>query len=304
MRLVVGYVSNQRGVDAVHLASSLAGARRARLDIVVVLPLDAPTFDMYSPDRAYQSQLEQQGQEWLDEALALVPDGVVARGHVVRAESITEGLIDAATDPTLGGEAHLIVIGAAHQGIVGRFSIGSIAGTLLHASPVPVALAPVDDEPHPAITRLTCATGLLPGAEALVELAIQLADDWRVPLRLMSLLAVGKERSEDARHELHAIAERHVHDLVAQANDVLPDDFPVTGVLGTGRSLEECVHGLDFDSSEIVMVGSSRLGGPKRLFLGASANAILHALPVPMIVVPRDYEVPAYGVHAEAAEPD
>ena len=120
--------------------------------------------------------------------------------------------------------------------------------------------------------------GLLPGAEALVELAIQLADDWRVPLRLMSLLAVGKERSEDARHELHAIAERHVHDLVAQANDVLPDDFPVTGVLGTGRSLEECVHGLDFDSSEIVMVGSSRLGGPKRLFLGASANTILHAL--------------------------
>ncbi|MEI2650066.1 MAG: universal stress protein [Dermatophilaceae bacterium] len=292
MRLVVGYVSNQRGVDAVRLASTLAGSRRAALDIVVVLPLDTPTFDMYSPDRAYQSAMDKQGQEWIDEALALVPEGVHAQGHVVRAESIAEGLVEAATDPAYGIEAHFIVIGAAHRGLIGRFSIGSSAGSLLHSSPVPVALAPVDYEPHPAITRLTCATGLLPGAEVLVELAIGLADDWHVPLRLISLLAMGKERSEDARHEIHAIAERHVDDLVAQANDVLPDDFPVTGVLGTGRSLEDCVHALEFESSEIVMVGSSRLGGPKRLFLGASANTILHALPVPMIVVPRDYVIP------------
>ena len=209
---------------------------------------------MYSPDRAYQSAMDKQGQEWIDEALALVPEGVHAQGHVVRAESIAEGLVEAATDPAYGIEAHFIVIGAAHRGLIGRFSIGSSAGSLLHSSPVPVALAPVDYEPHPAITRLTCATGLLPGAEVLVELAIGLADDWHVPLRLISLLAMGKERSEDARHEIHAIAERHVDDLVARANDVLPDDFPVTGVLGTGRSLEECVHALEFESSEIVDV--------------------------------------------------
>ncbi|MEO6529797.1 MAG: hypothetical protein ABIN10_09430 [Specibacter sp.] len=38
------------------------------------------------------------------------------------------------------------------------------------------------------------------------------------------------------------------------------------------------------------MIGSSRLAQTKSIFLGATANRILRALPVPMIVVPRDFE--------------
>jgi len=48
------------------------------------------------------------------------------------------------------------------------------------------------------------------------------------------------------------------------------------------------VQGLEFSDSEVVLIGSSRLAQPKRLFVGHSASKIMRALPVPMIVWPRD----------------
>lgn len=291
MRYVVGYVPNQHGIDAVRLASTLATNRPgARLDIVVVLPVEATTFDMYSPDHAYFTQLEKQGQEWLDEAMAAVPEGVDASGRVVQSESITEGLIEAATDPSFGPQARLIVIGAAKRGLRGRFTIGSIASALLHASPVPVALAPDGYEGYPRLSRITCATGTRPGAEALLDVAISGAARRRIPLRLMSLVALG-DASDDGDGRI-AAAERHAAGLAQQAHAALPDGSDVTVVVGRGHSLEDCVHALDFSADEIVLVGSSRLAGPRRLFIGASANKMLRALPVPMIVVPREYVPP------------
>ncbi|MBL8931016.1 MAG: universal stress protein [Kineosporiaceae bacterium] len=291
MRYVVGYVPNHRGIDAVKLAATLAADQAATLDIVVVLPVERVTFDMYSPDRAYYTQLDKQGHEWLEEAMSHVPDGVTATGRVLNAETITEGLIEAATDPEFGPEAGLIVIGAAGHGLGGRFTVGSIAGALLHSSPVPVGLAPADYEGHPSITRITCATGTREGAEALLEVAVDSAARRHVPLRLMSLVAVGGGSQDEHRARIGA-AEQHAVLLVEKASAALPEEVPVTSVVGQGHSLEECVSSLDFADSEIVLVGSSRLAGPRRLFLGASANKMLRALPVPMIVVPRDYDPP------------
>ncbi len=296
MRLVVGYKPNRRGVAAVNLAWTMARAVDAHIDLVVVLPPDTPTFDMYSPDKAFNAALEATAREWLDQGLAILPEGVSAQGHVVRAETVAEGLMLTATDPDYGEAAGLIVVGPAKRGLIGRFSIGGNASALLHASPVPVALAPVKYEGQPAITRITCATGTRPGAEALVELAISWAGRWQVPLRLMSLLPLGKGRTKDDRHEQRVVGQRHVDILVEQAKQALPDAEGgpvVTGVVGSGKSLEDGVRKLDFEDGEIVMVGSSRLAGPRQIFIGASASNILHVLPVPMIVVPREYEVSA-----------
>lgn len=292
MRYVVGYVPNQRGIDAVRLAATLAASRAARLDIVVVMPVEAVTFDMYSPDHAYFSQLEKQGQEWLDEAMGHVPAGVNAAGRLVHSESITEGLIEAVEDPDSGPDAGLIVIGAAHRGLRGLFTMGSVASALLHSSPVPVALAPAEYEEQPAITRITCATGTRQGADALLDVAIDSAARRGIPLRLMSLVALG-HGSHDEREARIAAAERHAARLVEKATQTLRGEGQVTSVVGRGNSLEDCVKALDFSPSEIVLVGSSRLAGPRQLFIGTSANKMLRALPVPMVVVPRDYELPA-----------
>lgn len=286
MRYVVGYGPRQRGVDGVNLAATLARSSGATLDLISVLPSDAPTFHMYSPDEAFNAEVEEQGREWLQDGLAHVPAGVSAEGHLYRAESITQGLIDAAIDPERG-EAAMIVVGTLHRVRSGRFWLGSLADALLHASTVPVALAPAEYPGHPRITRITCAIGMQPGTEDLLDAAVRMAGEWKVPLRLMSLVAVGEGGDDERRQKWSGLAQQHAAPLVERATAALPADCPVTTVVGQGDSLEEAVLGLDFTDSEVVLIGSSRMAQPKRLFLGQSASKIMRALTVPMIVWPR-----------------
>ena len=286
MRYVVGYGPRQRGVDGLNLAVTLARSSGATLDLVSVLPSDAPTFHMYSPDDAYNAEVEEQGRQWLQDGLSHVPDDVRAEGYLRRADSITEGLLDAATDPERG-EAGLIVVGTYHRVRSGRFGLGSLADALLHASAVPVALAPAHCQSHPGVTRITCATGMQPGTENLLDAAIGLAAEWKAPLRLMSLVAVGEDGRPDRHQEWTRRAQEHAATLADRASAALPADPPVTSVVGQGESLEDAVAELDFSESEVVLIGSSRLAQPKRLFLGHSASKIMRALPVPMIVWPR-----------------
>ncbi len=286
MRYVVGYGPRQRGVDGINLAATLARSSGATLDLVSVLPSNAPTFHMYSPDEAFNAEVEEQGREWLADGLAHVPDDVHAISDLRSADSITQGLLDAATDPERG-DAGLIVVGTHHRVRSGPFGLGSLADALLHASAVPVALAPAEYPGFPRITRITCATGMQPGTEHLFDAAVRLAAAWKVPLRLMSLVAVGEGGGEDKRREWTQRAERHAATLVETARAALPDDCPVTSVVGHGESLAAAVEALEFSDSEVVLIGSSRLAQPKRLFLGHTATKIMRALPVPMIVWPR-----------------
>lgn len=283
MRYVVGYGPRQRGVDGVNLAATLARSSGATLDLVAVLPSAAPTFHMYSPDHAFNQEVEEQGREWLRDGLGRVPDGVSAESQLRHAESITNGLLDAASDPERS-EAALIVIGTHHRVRAKRFGVGSLTDTLLHASPVPVALAPSGYQFHPGVSRITCAVGMAPGAEDVLANAIRLAGAWKVPLRLMSLVAVG----EDSRQQWTELARSHASTLAAQADAALGGDIEVTSAVGQGDSLGDAVRALDFAPDEVVVIGSSRLAAPKRLFVGHSASKIIRALRVPMIVFPRD----------------
>lgn len=285
MRYVVGYGARQHGVDGVNLAATLARASGATLDLTTVLPSSDPTFHMYSPDDAYNAEIEEQGQEWLNDGLSRVPEGIEATGHLRRAESITDGLLEASTDPELG-EAAMIVVGTYHRILSRRFGLGSLADELLHTSTVPVALAPEDYE-FTSVSRITCAVGMRPGNEILTDNAIRLAGEWGVPLRLMSLIAVGEAGRGEVRAEWTAVAEQHAQTLVATAAAALPANSSVTSVVGEGESLEEAVEGVEFEDTEVVMIGSSRLAQPRRLFLGHSASKIMRALEVPMIVWPR-----------------
>lgn len=286
MRYVVGYGPRQRGLDGLNLAATLARSSGATLDLVTVLPSAAPTFHRYSPDDAFNAEVEAQGREWLQDGLAHVPDDVHAEGLVQRADSITEGLLEAATDPDRG-DAGLIVVGTHHRVRSGRFGLGSLADALLHASAVPVALAPSSYESHPGVTRITCAIGSRPGNEALLDAAIGLAAAWKVPLRLMSLVAVGEGGREDRREQWARVAQEHAGALADRAVQVLGVEATVTSVVGHGESFEDAIDGLDFADSEVVLIGSSRLAQPKRLFLGQSASKIARALEVPIIVWPR-----------------
>jgi hypothetical protein len=53
---------------------------------------------------------------------------------------------------------------------------------------------------------------------------------------------------------------------------------------------------------DLIMVGSSRLSAPKRLFLGSTSAKMLRVLDVPMVVVPRPVDAQMNAVDLTGAQ--
>ncbi|WP_457974027.1 universal stress protein [Arthrobacter sp. D1-17] len=282
MRYVVGYTPTERGADAVALATSLALAQGAHLDLVYVVKKGAP-YVALNPEGSRVSAAEQEVLTAERQALALVPQGLSATFHAREAESFASGLIEAAAQLQAG----LIVVGAASAGLFKRYTVGSVANALLHASPVPVALAPRGYQRTAPITRLTLAVGQREGAEAAIRAAISAARRRGVPLRLVSLVEL--DAAGDAGEAVNA-AHIHANTVLSDASGRVPAGHEVSVAVAHGRTIEEAIDGLEWDDGEIMIVGSSRLAEKNRMFLGSTANKVLRALPVPMVVVPRDYD--------------
>jgi len=282
MRYVVGYTPSERGADAVALASALARAQGAHLDLVYVVDRRTPYVAM-NPEGNRVSAAEQKVLSAEREGMALVPKDLEARFHVRQADSHAAGLIDAAVEYKAG----LIVVGAASAGLFKRYTIGSAANALLHASPVPVALAPRGYRHTEPITRMTLAVGERTGAEAAIDVAVEAAERHGVPLRLVSLVELDAEG--DSGENINA-AHIHANTVLTAAAHRLPAGHQVTVEVAHGRTIEEAIDDLEWGDGEIMIVGSSRLAEKNKLFIGRTANKVLLALPVPMVVVPRDYE--------------
>jgi nucleotide-binding universal stress UspA family protein len=282
MRYIVGYQSDQRGADAVALAVAIARAQGATLDLMLVIGEDAP-YIAANPDGPRVHPAEQQTLTAQREALALVPADVEATFHVRHGHSFAATLIEAAVE----FEAALIVVGAASNGLFKRYTVGSVANALLHASPVPVALAPRGYHRTDPVDRITAFIGRREGADAAVDVALIAAGRRNVPLRFVSLVEL--DERGDSGENINA-AHRHANTVLTEAAHRLPEGHEASVEVAHGRTFEEAVDSLDWLDGELVIVGSSRLAQRNQLFLGSTANKVLRALPVPMVVVPRDYE--------------
>lgn len=268
MKYVVGYRPDDRGDDAVALAAVIARTQGAELHLVNVV----------RGAKAADPGLEKR-------ALGLVPDDVAASYAVREADSFVHGLIDAARED----DAALIVVGAASNGLFKRFTVGSVANGLLHASPVPVALAPRGYNRRAPLTRLTVMTGMREGWQAVLDVGTTAAGRRNVPLRLVSVVEIDQLGQTDFNLD-NALspARQHVNTVLTAAAAKVPGT-KVTVTLAHGRTIEEAIDGIGWKSGELVIVGSSRLAENRKIFLGSTANKILRSLPVPMVVVPRDF---------------
>lgn len=281
MRYVVGYTPNARGADAVALGSAMARAQGARLDLVYVL--DRSTSHAVIREGGRASAEEQAVLTAQREGLQLVPEDVSVEFHLRDADSFAAGLIDAAVECNAG----LIVVGAASNGLFKRHTVGSVANSLLHASPVPVALAPRGYRHTEPLMRLTLAVGQRTGANAAIDTAIDWAKNRGVPLRLVSLVELDAEGDSG---EVVNAAHIHANTVLTEAAHRLPEGHEVSVEVAHGRTIEEAIDDLEWYDDEILLVGSSRLAERNKLFIGSTANKVLRALPVPMVVVPREYQ--------------
>ena len=284
MRYVVGYTPNDRGADAVALASAMARAQGAHLDLVYVVDRNTP-YVALNPQGNRVSAAEQ---------------SVLTRGAAgpvpwsrrtsrpgstsARPTRFAAGLIDAAKEYRAG----LIVVGAASSRPVqavqhrqrGQRPAARLARCRWPWRPAATAA------PDP-ITRLTLAVGQRTGAEAAIDVAIESAERRGVPLRLVSLVELDAEG--DSGENVNAA---HVHAntvLKAAAAPAARRDTTSAWRSRTGAPLRKPSTTSNGTTREIMIVGSSRLAEKNKLFIGSTANKVLLALPVPMVVVPRDY---------------
>jgi len=295
MKLVVGYLATPGGADAMALGARLARTLGAEVEACMVLPPDSAGLAV-GATAGYEELLSRQAEKWLAEADASVPDDVVARGHVRFDDSFADGLIR----ETARLEADVIVVGGSGGGLAGSYSLGSVVNELLHSAPVPVVVAPrgTRESKIDRVREVTCALGRREGADLLLEQAVRFSKAAGTPLRLVSLVALdpvfGALRGDDEAVRERALG--HARQVLETAKSSLPEGFPVTATAVDGPTVEEAVRKLEWHDGDMIMVGSSRLSAPKRLFLGSTAAKMLRVLDVPMMVVPRDqlgaYDVP------------
>lgn len=280
MKLVVGYLATAGGADGLALGVRLARTLGAELELRMVLAPDDVTTPRVTSDK-FHEVLAEQSSAWLDEALDLVPDDVTARGEVIVADSVAEALGAEA----LRLEAEAIVVGGSGGGLVGSLTLGSFVDDLLHSAPVPVAVAPrkMRESDVKRVRTVTCAIGDRPGSARLLDVAVRASAPTGAPLRLVSLVALDKHGGQGVE-----AAREHARATLESAKAALPPGADVTAVVADGDTVEAAVEGLDWEDGDLLILGSSRLAPPRRLFIGSTAARILRHLDIPIIVTPGE----------------
>ena len=275
VRYLVAWGGDARSKDALALGATLARTFRAELAVVYVVreeTFGAHTFGDVSFTQEVVRQASERVQKHLDALTGL--DDVVL--HIRRSGSVAEGVLDVAKE--IG--ADLIVIGTGTG--TRTLTTNAIVTALLHASPVPVAMAPRGyrkDAPA-VLTELVAAVGPRAGAGRILEEAIRGVERVSLPLRLVSLLELGTD--VDVPDERVA----SVRAALARAAEEVDVD-EVTPQVGQGKNLKEAISHIEWKPDSALIIGSSRLAQGKQTFIGTVASRMLAHLPIPMIVAPR-----------------
>ncbi|RBP64212.1 nucleotide-binding universal stress UspA family protein [Brevibacterium sanguinis] len=281
-RLVVGYIATDRGRDAIALAISIARSIDVELVVTIVRP-ESSTLNAANAIPADGSGIVgQQLEDWLDEALALIPEDLRARGVIHASANESKGLMEVAE----AEGAAAIVIGARAATLMRQFRIGTVASALLHSSPVPVVLAPSGRSDIGPITRVTALFGARPGATALIGTAVKAALELDVDLRLLSLIE-NDGLAEDEVAEITEFTEEYGGAVLAKRAADLFETGRAVVKSQAGADIEEAAESVDWKPGDLAFIGSSRLGRGGKVVIGARARRLLRVLPVPVVVVPR-----------------
>lgn len=285
MHLTVGYLATPTGDDGVALASALAKTFDAEVDVVLVVRQEMPDGH---PGRAdYQKLLVNRGNEWVSRAVGALADrGVKADSTVLVGESFAESLINFAEEKA----SDLIVMGGARDGIFGGHVIGSVAGALLHCSPIPIALAPrgYHEDPPDTVTAVTAAVPTRPGDDNPLPFALTLASAASLPIRMVSLVSAENLSEAESAKEVRQFQVKAAEENLVLAARAVPDAPEIESLVADGLTLESALKKLNWNDTDVLVVGSSRFAAPRRIFLGSTAARILAGTDAPVVVVPRE----------------
>ena len=272
-RILVGYEGDGGG-DAVALCHLLAGAGAERALLVHVV------HHAGLPSRAYKRLDGEEGAPGDDFFAAAVErlDGLEVETRSYAGGSPARVLHDLAEQ----GECDLIVVGSPHRDGVLR---GSVARSLLHGAPVPIAIAPLGygGSEHGPLQRIAVGYDATEEAEEALRLAAALAREAGAGIEVLNVERpknppiAAFEYTLDFPEDPKEILERARHEL----GDLEAAAKVLTGTTAEALS-EACASGVD-----LLCVGSRGYGAATRVLLGSVADELIVAAPVPLLIAAR-----------------
>lgn len=291
MTVVVGYLAGRTGPSTLQLAVRAARTLRTSLTVATIVPKPWPTPSLARVDAEYEQWAEQLAADSAKEAqrhLRTIAEGVEVSYRQSAHRSIPGGLLAVIEE----SDADMVVLGSYSSGRRARVLIGSTADSLLHSSPVPVAISPRQHRCHTArFTRLTCGYAATSESTTVVRRCAALAKQYGVPLRVITFAARGRTMypPEVGLHAEAAVLEA----WAAQAREML-ERLRTDGVVEqdvvlqvvTGNGWQQALESADWEDGEILALGTSPRGDIAKVFLGSHSGKIIRHSPVPVLVLP------------------
>lgn len=260
--IVVGVDGSQGAATAVDLAASIAGLRRGRVTLVSVVE-SVPRF-VSARGEALRGESESRAR--LEEVqrtaiLRLRRRGIVVDG-LVREGDATEELARVVRAVA----ADLVALGCSSAG--GSRTLGSTAALLAREAPCAVLLTPAQGGLPPA--RVVVGYDGSPASLQAIEVAAALATAFGARL----VAATSQAADDDGSRSPLAALLGHATSAGTRSKVVLAGD-PARGLLALAQS----------GGMQLLVIGSTGAAHPWSSDLGATADRIIHAAAVPVLVV-------------------
>lgn len=282
--VLCGFIAEPRGRDGLALAALLTKQARGNLTVAIIQP---PVATVPGPARAEVSAWRAYLKEQADAALAQARELADAKAdYVVHTNPGSgRGLVELARKR----DVDVVVIGSAPGGGKQRISLGSTADQLLHASSVPVLLAPKgwSEQPPAEFERLTVAYRRGANCDAAVAAAARWATVLDVPLRLVTLVVSSGMRAKIEREMSERLREQAAADLKAAARGQrrrLQVDVEVL----EGRNEAAAMSATGWLPGELIICASGGGGPLRRVFLGDTSIKIVKAATCPVMILTRE----------------
>jgi nucleotide-binding universal stress UspA family protein len=277
--IVVGVDGREGGRDALSLASRLALAAGGQ-----VVAVRAVLFDHYvsrAGSQPYASLAENDAHRELESALAEA--GVPARTRVMGDTSPARALHRVAEEE----HADLIVVGSTHHGPVGRVFVGDDAVGTMHASPVPVAVAPhgLAGRGFKPVRRIGVGYDSRPESRQAFDLALSLARDYGASLSVRSVVATPIPYADFSAYDEDWLERAKAY--AGEQLDTLLDgiDVEASGAVAVGGAVEQLAE--LSATVDLLVVGSRAWGPVRRVVVGSTAAALSRQAECPLLVLPR-----------------